>query len=138
MAIVAALLVTGVVQVLALAEIGTNLEIEPGEPVTPLGGFQLLHLGIEAAAGVLIVLGAVLVTVAGRHRIGWTLAYFGLLVVLTLGDLVSFYIRQFDSVAVVIGHALLLAAVVGYRDRLRAEEPPTATAASASASEREA
>jgi hypothetical protein len=138
MAIVAALLVTGVVQVLALAEIGTNLEIEPGEPVTPLGGFQLLHLGIEAAAGVLIVLGAVLVTVAGRHRIGWTLAYFGLLVVLTLGDLVSFYIRQFDSVAVVIGHALLLAAVVGYRDRLRAEEPPVATVASASASEREA
>jgi len=124
LAIVAALLVTGIVQVLALAEIGTNLALEPGEPVTRLAGFQLAHLTIEAAAGVLIVLGAVFVTVVGRHRIGWTLAYFGLLIVLTLGDLVSFYIRQFDSVLVVIGHALLLAAVVGYRERLSAEERP--------------
>lgn len=130
LAIVAALLVTGIVQVLALAEIGANLAIgDPGEPITRLAGFQLAHLAIEAAAGVLIVLGAVLVTATGRHRIGWTLAYFGLLVVLTLGDLVSFYVRQFDSVIVVIGHALLLAAVVGYRDRLSAEEPAMAPTA---------
>ncbi len=123
--IVAALLVTGIVQVLALAEIGTNLAIAPGEPITRLVGFQLAHLAIEAAAGVLIVIGAVLVAAVGRHRIGWTLAYFGLLIVLTLGDLISFYIRQFDSVVVVVAHAVLLAAVVGYRDRLSAEEPQT-------------
>jgi hypothetical protein len=125
LAIVAALLVTGIVQVLALAEIGTNLSVEPGEPLTRLAGFQIAHLAIEAVAGVLIVVGAVLVAASGRHRIGWTLAYFGLLIVLTLGDLVSFYVRQFDSVLVVIGHAALLAAVVGYRDRLSSEEPRT-------------
>ena len=37
----------------------------------------------------------------GRHRLGWTLAYFGLLVILVLGDLISFYLRQFDSVGAV-------------------------------------
>lgn len=124
--IVGALLLTGMVQVLALVDIAGSVRLEPGEPVTPLTGFQLFHLMVEAVAGVLIVAGAVLVAAVGRHRLGWTLAYFGLLVVLTLGDLVSFYIRQFDSVAVVVGHLLLLGAVVGYRDRLRAEGEPTA------------
>jgi hypothetical protein len=128
LAIVAALLVTGIVQVLALTEIGANLTVGVGDPVTRLAGFQLVHLAIEAAAGVLIVLGAIMVAAGGRHRLGWTLAYFGLLTVLTLGDLISFYIRQFDSVLVVIGHALLLAAVVGYRERLSAEEPGSAVA----------
>ena len=52
---------------------------------------------------------------------GGRLAYFGLLVAITLGDLISFYIRQFESVAVVLGHLALLAAVVGYRDELRRE-----------------
>lgn len=129
--IVGALLLTGIVQVLALVNIAANLRVEPGEPVAPLTALQLFHLGTEAAAGVLIVVGAVLVAAAGRHRLGWTLAYFGLLVVLTLGDLVSFYIRQFDSVLLVIGHVALLAAVVTYRDRLRAEgpEPPAAPGA---------
>ncbi len=122
--IVGALLLTGLGQVLALVQIGANLQIEPGEPVTPLTGFQLFHLVVEAVAGVLIVAGAVLVAAVGRHRIGWTLAYFGLLVVLTLGDLVSFYIRQFGSVVVVVGHLVLLAAVVAYRDRLRSEDAP--------------
>lgn len=129
--IVGALLLTGIVQVLALADIVTDVRVDPGQPVAPLTAFQLFHLATEAVAGVLIVVGAVLVAAAGRHRLGWTLAYFGLLVVLTLGDLVSFYIRQFDSVVVVIGHVVLLAAVVTYRDRLRAEEPPAARAASA-------
>jgi hypothetical protein len=126
--IVGALLLTGLGQVLALAQIVASIQIEPGEPVTPLTGFQLFHLVVEAVAGVLVVAGALLVTAVGRHRVGWTLAYFGLLVVLTLGDLVSFYIRQFDSVAIVVGHMLLLGAVVGYRDRLRAEEVPKRSA----------
>ena len=48
-------------------------------PLTAFTGFQLLHLVVEAVAGVLVVAGAVLVTAVGRHRLGWTLAYFGLL-----------------------------------------------------------
>jgi hypothetical protein len=120
-AIVGALLVTGIGQVLALWGIGSEVRLDFGEPLSALTSFQLLHLVVEAGAGVLVVTGAVLVGAVGRHRLGWTLAYFGLLVLLTLADLISFYLRQFDSVAVVIGHALLLAAVVAYRDELSAE-----------------
>jgi hypothetical protein len=61
--------------------------------------------------------------VVGRHRLGWTLAYFGLLVALTLGDLISFYTRQFDSIEVALWHLVLLGAVVGYREELRTEIP---------------
>ena len=68
-----------------------------------------------------MVVGAGLATVVGRHRLGWTLAYFGLLVTITLGDLISFYVRQFDSIVVVLGHLVLLTAVVGARERLRSE-----------------
>ena len=62
-----------------------------------------------------------LITIVGRHRLGWTLAYFGLLVALTLADLISFYIRQFDSIEVALWHLLLLGAVIAYRDQLRTE-----------------
>jgi len=119
--IVGALLVTGIGQVLALWGIGSEVRLDLGAPLTALTSFQLLHLVAEAVAGVLVVTGAVLVSAVGRHRLGWTLAYFGLLVLLTLADLIGFYLRQFDSVAVVVGHAALLAAVVAYRRELRAE-----------------
>ena len=38
----------------------------------------------------------------------------------------SFYIRQFDSILVALGHLALLVAVVVYRDLLQAEDgtPP--------------
>ncbi len=121
--IVGALLMTGIGQVLALVNIGSGLTVGPGSEVSPLTRFQIVHLVVEALAGALVVAGAVLVAAVGRHRLGWTLAYFGLLVVLTLGDLISFYVRQFDSVVVVILHLFLLAAVVAYRDELRSEVP---------------
>lgn len=122
MIIVAALLVTGLGQVLALVLIAAQLRVSPGDPLTPLTGFQLTHLVVEAVAGVLVVAGAILVSLVGRHRFGWTLAYFGLLVMITLGDLISFYVRQFDSIVVVLLHLLLLAAVVTYRDALQSED----------------
>ncbi len=77
---------------------------------------------LRYAALVLVVAGAFLVSLVGRHRLGWTLAYFGLLAMITLGDLISFYVRQFDSIVVVLLHAALLAAVIIYRDALRAED----------------
>jgi hypothetical protein len=122
--IVGALLATGIGQVLALWGIGSEVRLDLGVPLTAFTSFQLVHLVVEAVAGVLVVAGAVLVGAVGRHRLGWTLAYFGLLVLLTLADLISFYLRQFDSVAVVLGHAALLAAVVTYRVQLRAETRP--------------
>ncbi len=122
--IVAALLLTGIGQVLALWGIGSDVRLDLEGPLTPFTGFQLVHLVVEAVAGLLVVIGAVLVAAVGRHRIGWTLAYFGLLVLLTLADLISFYIRQFDSLLIVAGHAALLAAVVVYRVELAAETAP--------------
>ena len=129
MAIVAALLITGLGQVLALWGIGSDVSLELDQPLTNLTRFQIIHLVVEAIAGVLVVIGAVLIAAVGRHRIGWTIAYFGLLVLLTLADLISFYVRQFDSIVVVLGHAALLAAVIVYRDELRAEDPARPSAA---------
>jgi hypothetical protein len=119
--IVAALLLTGIVQVWALLSIAAGLRLDPSQPLSALDRFQLVHLGVEAVAGALVLAGGALVAVVGRHGLGWTLAYFGLLVTITLGDLIGFYVRQFDSIVIVLGHLVLLAAVVGYRDRLRAE-----------------
>jgi hypothetical protein len=120
--LIAALLLSGVGQVLAFIGIGSEVQLDPAQPPSAFTSFQLVHLAVEAAAGILLVAGAVLVTVAGRHRLGWTLAYFGLLVALTLADLISFYIRQFDSIEVALWHLLLLGAVIAYRDRLRTED----------------
>lgn len=124
--IVAALLLTGLGQVVALWSIGAELGLDLGRPLTAFASFQVVHLVVEAASGALVVAGAALVSIVGRHRLGWTLAYFGLLVLLTLADLISFYVRQFDSVLVVIGHLVLLAAVIAARDELSAEGPRAA------------
>jgi hypothetical protein len=119
--LIAALLVTGVGQILALIGIGAEVRLDPLQPTTAFTRFQLVHLAVEAVAGALLVAGGALVMVAGRHRLGWTLAYFGLLVALTLGDLISFYIRQFDSIEVALWHLVLLVAVIAYREDLRTE-----------------
>src|SRR5918992_2932035 len=76
MVIVALLLVTGIGQLLALAGIGAELAFDLGQPMTPFLGFQLLHLAVEAVAGALLVAGAGALAGAGRHRLGWTPAYF--------------------------------------------------------------
>ncbi len=120
-AIVAALLLTAAVQVWGLASIALDVRVEPGQPINRLTGIRLLHLAVEAVAGVLVLAGAMLVAAVGRHRLGWTLAYFGLLVMVTLGDLIGFYVRQFDSILVVLGHLVLLAAVIQFREELRSE-----------------
>jgi hypothetical protein len=56
-------------------------------------------------------------------------------VLLTLADLISFYVRQFDSVFVVLGHLVLLIAVIASRDPLRAEDASTRTVAGPSQAE---
>ena len=119
--LIGALLVTGVGQILALVAIGLDVRFDLSQLPSAFTRFQLVHLAVEGVAGVLLVAGGVLITVAGRHRLGWTLAYFGLLVALTLADLISFYTRQFDSIEVAVWHLLLLAAVIIYRDQLRTE-----------------
>jgi hypothetical protein len=119
--LIVALVLTGVGQVLALVAIGSGFRFDVSQLMTALTLFQLGHIVVEGVAGALLLVGGVLVGLVGWHRVGWTLAYFGLLVALTLGDLISFYTRQFDSIEVALWHLLLLAAVVGYREELRTE-----------------
>jgi hypothetical protein len=119
--LIGALILTGIGQVLALVGIGSEVRFDFSRPMSPFTMFQLGHLAVEGVAGALLLAGGVLVGLVGWHRLGWTLAYFGLLVALTLGDLISFYIRQFDSIEVALWHVLLLAAVIGYREELRTE-----------------
>ena len=119
--LIAALIVTGIGQVLALVGIGSEVRFDLSQPVTAFTLSQLGHLVVEGVAGALLLAGGVLVGAVGWHRLGWTLAYFGLLVALTLGDLIGFYIRQFDSIEVALWHVLLLGAVVAYREELRTE-----------------
>ena len=121
--VVAILIVTGIVQLLALVGIGSDVTLDRllAGPITAISLLQAGHLAVEAVSGALLVGGGVLIAVAGRHRLGWTLAYFGLLVALTLADLISFYVRQFESIEVVLVHFVLLGAVVVYRDELRTE-----------------
>ena len=106
---------------LALVGIGSEVRLDASQP-SPFTLFQLGHLVVEGVSGALLLVGGVLVGLVGWHRLGWTLAYFGLLVALTLGDLISFYIHQFDSIEVAVWHLVLLAAVVGYREQLRTEK----------------
>ena len=122
--LIAVLMVTGIGQLLALVGIGSEVVVDVGRPVGAFTLLQLGHLVVEGVSGALLLAGGVLATLAGRHRLGWTLAYFGLLVALMLGDLISFYIRQFDSIEVAVWHLVLLAAVIGYREELRTELAP--------------
>lgn len=120
-AIVVAILVSGAWALTAFGLAAADLAASSLAPTTPLFGLRLVQLGIEAVAGGLMVPGAILITVAGRHTRGYSLALYGLLVSLTLGDLLSFYLRQFDSIVAAAFHAALLAAVIGYRRELESE-----------------
>ena len=122
--LIAVLIVTGIGQLLALIGIGSEVAVDVGQPIDAFTLLQGGHLVVEGASGALLLAGGVLATVAGRHRLGWTLAYFGLLAALVLGDLISFYVRQFDSIEVALWHLLLLGAVIGYREELRTELGP--------------
>lgn len=124
MALIVALVLSGIGQVLALVGIGSEVRIDIGRPLDAFTLFQLGHLLVEAVSGALLLAGGVLVGVVGWHQLGWTLAYFGLLVSLTLADLISFYTRQFDSIEVALWHLVLLVAVVVYREELRTESTP--------------
>ena len=120
-AIVVAVLVSGAWALVEFGMAAADLAASSLTPTARLFGLRLVQLGIEALAGLLMVPGAILITVAGRHTRGYSLVLFGLLVSLTLGDLISFYLRQFDSIITAAFHAALLAAVVGYRRELESE-----------------
>ncbi len=88
----------------------------PTEPA-----FYLLEAAVLGVGGLLLVTAAV-VLARGREALGVAIATVGLVIALTAGALLSLYVEQVSAIGSTIGHALLLFAVVHYRNRFLAGE----------------
>jgi hypothetical protein len=98
----------------------------------------LIYLSLLAAAGLPLLVAAVCLLV-GRERVGVTIGYFGLLISLTVINLMLFYFEQFQAAAGAIYSFVLLLITIHYRRRYLgrslvanppaapAEPPPTVT-----------
>jgi len=119
--LVAALFVSGVQAIVALG--AAIIQVTGINPTgsTRLFSLAMLHLILEAVAGLLLIAGASLLLMPQRRRLGVRLSNDGLLVALTLADLASFYLRQFAAIETALFHAALLAGVIAYRNTLAAE-----------------
>jgi hypothetical protein len=80
----------------------------------PLLSLMLIHVAVDGVSGILLLAGVVAL-MRGRTDRGVALAAAGLLLALALGDLLSFYLRQFDSIVVVLFHLALLLGVYSFR-----------------------
>jgi hypothetical protein len=119
--LVAALFVSGAQAIVALGM--AVIQVTGINPTgsTRLFSLAMLHLVLEAVAGILLIAGATLLLMPQRRRLGVRLSNDGLLVALTLADLASFYLRQFAAIETAVFHAVLLAGVISYRNTLAAE-----------------
>jgi hypothetical protein len=72
------------------------------------------RVGIEAIVGALLILGAIMF-LFGKNRWGSTIAYFSLLLSLTVSNLIVFYFDQFSTILPALVQLLLLIGVLRYR-----------------------
>ncbi len=79
-------------------------------------GWFLARLALEGSVGLLLVVAAVLV-IAGRERLGVQLSLLGLLLSLTVVDLVVFYFDQFSTIFMTTIQFTLLMGMLYYRRR---------------------
>jgi hypothetical protein len=77
---------------------------------------SLARLLLEAAVGLLLIVGAILLLLR-RERLGAFLAYFGLLISLTVLNLLVFYFDQFSAILVALVQFSLLMGLIIYRQR---------------------
>jgi hypothetical protein len=109
-----------------------SVAIVPGDPVErptePV--FYVLEAAILGIGGLLLVAAAVALARA-REALGISLAMVGLVVALTAGAIVSLYVEQVAAIGSTITHALLLFAVVHYRNRFLADGGQAEPAAAA-------
>jgi len=119
--LVTALFVSGVQAIVALGLAITQVTGIDPTGSTRLFSLAMLHLVLEAVAGLLLIAGATLLLLPRRRRLGVRLSGDGLLVALTLADLASFYLRQFAAIETALFHAALLGGVIAYRNALAAE-----------------
>ena len=118
-ALLLALFVSGLRAIFDLVQAATQIGGVDPATSTRLFSLEMLHVGVEAMAGALLLTGSVLMGITGRDRLGAAVAEYGLLVSLSLADLASFYLRQFATIEIALFHGLLLFGVVAYRRRLR-------------------
>ena len=75
-----------------------------------------LTLGLKSAGGLLLLAAAGLLA-AGQDKPGLRFAYLGLLICLTVVDLMEFYFMQFAAILPAVLHFVLLLGVLAYRRR---------------------
>jgi hypothetical protein len=121
-ATVLALFVAGFGSFAALIFFGLIVAFVIPASAVPLLALVVAHVVVDGISGVLMLVGGVAL-VMGRVSAGVTLASAGLLVALTLGDVLSFYLRQFDSIVVALFHLAVLFAVSTLRRLPRATGP---------------
>jgi hypothetical protein len=85
--------------------------------------FYLLEVAVLGASGLLLAVAAV-VLARGREALGVGVATVGLVIALTAGALVSLYVEQVSAITSTIVQALLLFAVLHYRNRFLAIVQP--------------
>ncbi len=107
----------------AVATVPGDRVERPTEPV-----FYVLEEAILGVGGLLLVTAAV-VLARGREALGVGIAMVGLVIALTAGAIVSLYVEQVTAIGSTITHALLLFAVVHYRNRFLADGGQRAPAA---------
>ena len=103
----------------SLRELIDSIARVPGDRVerpTELA-FYLLEATVLGVSGLLLVTAAVALA-RGREGRGVAIATVGLVIALTAGALVSMYVEQVSAIGSTIGHALLLFAVLHYRNRV--------------------
>jgi hypothetical protein len=72
------------------------------------------RVGIEAIVGALLIIGAIMLLLK-KNRWGSTIAYFSLLLSLTVSNLIVFYFDQFSTILPALVQLLMLIGVLRYR-----------------------
>jgi hypothetical protein len=108
---IACLLLAGVGSTIALVSLSFALLFVIPPADVPLFTLVLAHVAVDGIGGLLLFLGAIALAMGKTDR-GRAIAVAGLLVTLVFADLLSFYLRQFDSIVLVLFHLCLLAAVL--------------------------
>ena len=105
----------------AIEQIADQIGDPVKRPTDPV--WYLLEAAVLAASGALLLVGAFALA-RGRERAGTSIALVGLSLTLTAGALVSLYVEQVSAITSVVIAAVLLVAVLHFRNRFLTEEGP--------------
>ena len=108
----AALFVPDVLRAIAIELLANELRVQSAISLT----WYLVRMILEGPVGLLLCFGAGLLALR-RDAIGTQLGYYGLLISLTMVNLLIFYFDQFGTIAQALLHFTLLMGVLSYRRR---------------------